>query len=456
MSSETRKTVAVIGAGPVGLATAAHLIERGMSPLVLEAGESIAAHFRSFRHVQLFSPWRFNIDAAVKRLLAASGWTEPPAEVLPTAGDMVDRYLEPFARLLHGRGALRLGHRVLGISRDGFDKLKSTGREEAPFVLRTATAEGVRDLLAWSVIDATGTWSRPNPLGANGLPAEGEAEARDRIAYGMPDIEGRDRARYAGKRVLVVGAGHSAAGDLLALSRLAAEAPGTRLAWAVRGKLPDRTFGGGANDGLPARGALGQRLKQLADRGQLELHADFRIAAVRASGSALEVTGTSGTGVAKSIAEIDEIIAATGSRPDLSLASELRVKLDPWIESTEQLAPLIDPNVHSCGSVPAHGHRELAHPEPRYYAVGAKSYGRAPNFLMATGYEQVRSVVAALAGDMAAADDVQLSLPETGVCSAGPELSGAGCCTTGEAPSSGAPARKPLAIPIAARTSCCG
>jgi len=117
------------------------------------------------------------------------------------------------------------------------------------------------------------------------------------------------------------------------------------------------------------------------------------------------------------IDDIDEIIAATGARPDLSLSRELRVRLDPLLESTDALAPLIDPNVHSCGTVRPHGHRELAHPEPGFYAIGAKSYGRAPNFLMATGYEQARSVVAALAGDLVAADDVQLELPETGVCS---------------------------------------
>jgi hypothetical protein len=119
---------------------------------------------------------------------------------------------------------------------------------------------------------------------------------------------------------------------------------------------------------------------------------------------------------APAIEGIDYIICSTGARPDLSITRELRVRHDPWLESTDALAPLIDPNEHSCGTVRPHGHRELAHPETGYYAVGAKSYGRAPNFLMATGYEQVRSVVAALVGDLVQADDVQLDLPETGVC----------------------------------------
>jgi hypothetical protein len=145
---------------------------------------------------------------------------------------------------------------------------------------------------------------------------------------------------------------------------------------------------------------------------------------------------------------IDEIVAATGARPDLSIARELRLRLDPWLESTDALAPLIDPNVHSCGTVRPHGHRELAHPEAGFYAIGAKSYGRAPNFLLATGYEQARSVVAALAGDLSAADDVQLELPQTGVCSVDlgnrvPAEASTGCC--------GGPTKAK-----AEATACCG
>jgi hypothetical protein len=443
--------VAVIGAGPIGLAAAAQLLERGFVPIVLEAGPSIATHFESFRHVQLFSPWRYNIDPAARRLLEASGWTAPPLDELPTAGATVDRYLAPLAALPAVAATLRFSHRVLNISREGFDKVKSYGRDDAPFVVRAATPEGVREVRAWTVIDASGTWGSPNPLGANGLPAIGEAEARARIAYGMPDILGRNRARYAGKRVLVAGAGHSAAGNLLSLAKLAVEAPGTRIVWSLRGHNFVRIFGGGENDGLAARGALGQRLKQLAESGRLEVQADFRTQAIRISEERLTVEGRGADGATRFIAGIDEIVVAAGGRPDLSIASELRLQLDSWIESTALLAPLIDPNVHSCGTVRPHGHRELAHPESRYYAVGAKSYGRAPNFLLATGHEQVRSVVAALAGDFAAADDVQLELPETGVCSTQFDEASSGCCTTGAA--------EPIAVAMPVpkkKNSCCG
>jgi thioredoxin reductase len=417
----------VLGAGPVGLAAAAHLIARGMTPLILEAGATVAANLDSYAHVRLFSPWQYNVDKAAKTLLEQAGWRQPDPDALPTAGELVQQYLRPLAELPAVAAALKLRHRVTAITRQGMDKVKTRGRGDAPFVIRAMTPEGERAFLASAVIDATGTWNQPNPLGADGLPALGEQAAREQIAYGMPDVLGASRARYAGRHVLVAGAGHSAAGTLLALAQLADEAPGTRIAWVLRGTGFERIFGGGANDGLQARGELGLRLKALKESGRLELHTGFRIHAVEPHDGKLRVTGQAGS---TPIDGIDEIIAATGARPDLSLSRELRVRNDPWLESTDALAPLIDPNEHSCGTVRPHGHAELAHPEPRYYAVGAKSYGRAPNFLMTTGYEQVRSVVAALAGDFAAADDVQLALPETGVChtSFTGEPGGAGCC----------------------------
>jgi thioredoxin reductase len=423
--------VAVIGAGPVGLAAAAHLVQRGLPVIVLEAGTGVATNLGSYRQVRLFSPWRYNIDRAARELLLAAGWSAPEDGALPTAGDVVDDYLAPLARTPALAPHIHFDTRVIAVSRDGFDKAKTAGREKADFLLQVQTHEGTRELRARAVIDASGTWSQPNPLGVHGLPAVGEAAAREHIVHGMPDILGADRARYAGRKVLVVGAGHTAAGNLLALATLAEQEELTRVAWAVRGTDLRRLFGGGAKDGLPARGELGQRLQALVEQGRLEMHLGFGIREIVMDTAGLRVLAVDPGKAA--IEGVDQIIASTGARPDLGIGRELRLRLDPWLESTESLAPLIDPNVHSCGTVRPHGHRELAHPEPGFYAIGAKSYGRAPNFLMATGYEQARSVVAALAGDLAAADDVQLELPETGVCSvdfASLDLTGGsgGCC----------------------------
>ena len=431
--SQDRPPVAVIGAGPAGLAAAAHLVGRGLPVEVFEAGPRVAQNLASVGHVRLFSPWRYNVDRAARALLQRAGHEVPDDDTLPTAGELVDRYLVPLARTPELEPHVHLGSRIIAISRVGVDKVRTEGREQADFVLQVQTAQGTQEWRARAVIDASGTWAQPNPIGANGLPVPGEAEAADRIAYGMPDILGGARERYAGRRVLVVGAGHSAAGNLLALAQLAGEVPGTHVVWAVRGNDLRRLFGGGANDGLPARGALGERLRSLVDAGRLEVHLGFGIAAVTRGPKGLRVVAADAAKAA--IDGIDEIVAATGSRPDLGPARELRVRLDPWLESAEALAPLIDPNVHSCGTARPHGHRELAHPEPGFYAIGAKSYGRAPNFLMATGHEQARSVAAAIAGDLQAADDVQLELPQTGVCSTDlatmPLASGAeagGCC----------------------------
>ncbi len=426
--SLSKLPVVVIGGGPVGLAALAQLLDRQMPALLLEAGPEVGAHFRQYGSVRLFSPWKFNIAEPVRAQLAATGWTSPPDDALPLAREIVDVVLAPFAHLPHVAPHIQTNHRVRSITRLGFDKVKTDGREAAPFEILIDTPEGEQTVLARAVIDASGTWSSPNPMGASGIAVPGEAAAADRVFYGIPDILERDRPRYAGKRVLVLGAGHTAANALLWLTELSDKDPATSIVWAVRGRAMARAFGGGAADQLPARGELGTRLRQLVNSGRLRFERDFKVREVVRDGSRLSVIGAGSDGTRRTVADIDEIICATGQRPDLSMTRELRLKLDPSIESTEALGPLIDPNVHSCGSVPPHGHRELAHPEHGFYTVGVKSYGRAPTFLMMTGYEQVRSVVAALAGDLQSADAVELVLPETGVCSTTSSASDSNCC----------------------------
>ncbi|MFE3449833.1 FAD-dependent oxidoreductase [Nonomuraea sp. NPDC059194] len=397
--------VVVIGAGPVGLAAAAHLAERGQDFLVLEAGDQIAASVVQWGHVRVFSPWTYNIDAAARRLLEAAGWTAPDADWLPTGAELIDDYLAPLAELFGPR--VRLGAKVTAISRLGYDRVRTNGRDDTPFLVRLQDGE---ELLARAVIDASGTYTSPNVLGASGLPAHGEATIE--IDHALPDVLGADRDRYEGKHTLVVGAGHSAATTLLALAQLES----TPITWAIRAAGAGRTYGGGEADALPARGALGTRLRAHVDAGRIRLLTGFYTHRVAATAEGIEVVSRDPSGAEQSVT-VDQIVSATGYRPDHSIAAELRLDLDPVLGSTRQLAPLIDPNQHSCGTVPAHGADELSHPEAGYYAVGVKSYGRAPTFLMATGYEQVRSVAAAIVGDWEAARDVQLDLPETGVCS---------------------------------------
>jgi len=431
--SSLGKTVAIIGAGPVGLAAAAHALERDMHPLVLEAGDQAGHSVRQWAHVRMFSPWRYNIDQAAERLLLAEGWNSPDPDQYPTGGELVEQYIGPLASRTRLKQNIHTSARVISISRAGFDKVKSAGREAAAFEIRYQNGKGASTLRADAVIDASGTWDIPNPAGVNGLEAIGEAQQADRIAYGMPDVLGHARPRYAGRSVAVLGAGHSAVGTIIDLARLKEAEPETRIVWLLRGDNPEKSFGGGANDKLAARGELGSVFARLVQSGSVAVEAGFRLTHISQSADKLRLGA--GSACCGRHVDVDELIVATGFRPDLSFLRELRIALDPALECPPALAPLIDPNLHSCGTVRPHGARELAQPEPGFYFAGMKSYGRAPTFLMMTGYEQVRSIVADIAGDREAAERVELVLPETGVCS-GPLVAAgeAEACCGGPAP----------------------
>ncbi|MFZ5495818.1 MAG: FAD-dependent oxidoreductase [Verrucomicrobiota bacterium] len=430
MNNHSQLPVAVIGTGPVGLAAAAHLLERGETPLVLEAGPAAGASIRHWAHVRMFSPWRYTVDAASRRLLERTGWQEPAATELPTGGDLVSKYLEPLATHTALRQLIHFNQRVTAVTRLMTDKVRTKERESRPFVIRTVAPDGTQnEYLAKAVIDASGTWTKPNPMGADGLQPMGEEHVRDRIDYGIPDVRGARRSEFVGTTVIVVGSGHSAFNAVLDLLALKQEVPETRVVWAMRRASHDKVFGGGAADALPARGELGQRAKDAIASGALSVITPFSIQRLaRVSGGRVQVTGER-EGREQSL-EVDRIIVATGFRPDIDMLREVRLELDPWLESTRALGPLIDPNLHSCGTVRPHGARELAHPEKDFYIVGMKSYGRAPTFLLATGYEQVRSVVAELVSDHEGAARVELDLPETGVCGlpGSGDAVGEGCC----------------------------
>ncbi|KUL44464.1 FAD-dependent oxidoreductase [Streptomyces regalis] len=425
--------VVVIGAGPVGLAAAAHLVERGIEPLVLEAGPSAGTAVRGWAHVRLFSPWAEVTAPAAEKLLAPTGWVRPDGATYPTGGDWAEQYLQPLADVLGDK--VRYGVTVTGVARAGRDRIVDAGRDEQPFTIHIETTEGREErITARAVIDASGSWSTPSPLGGNGLPALGEKAAGDRISYRVPDLKDPAvRARYAGKRTAVVGSGDSAFTALAYLADLAKEEDGTHAVWILRRGITGSTYGGGEADELPARGALGLRAKAAVEDGYASAVTGFRTAAVERSGGQLVLVAEDG----HRLEEVDEVIVLTGFRPDLSFLSELRLGLDERLQAPTALAPLIDPNAHSCGTVYPHGVNELSHPEKDVYLVGMKSYGRAPTFLAMTGYEQTRSIAAALAGDQEAAERVELTLPETGVCGGAglfdePEAAqagvGGGCC----------------------------
>ncbi|MFC9895063.1 FAD-dependent oxidoreductase [Nocardia sp. NPDC127579] len=436
--------VVVIGAGPVGLAAAAELRERGLTPLVFERGATAGAAVAEWNHVRLFSRWGELVAPAARRLLETAGWVGPQPDSYPTGQQWAGEYLIPLAEAL-GDDIVHLETEVVGVTRRGRDRVVDAGRDSEPLIVRIRRADGREERVpARAVIDASGTWGTPNPLGGDGLAALGETAAAKAISYRVPDLEDETvRARYAGKHTVIAGSGHSALTAIVALAGLAKSEPGTRLSWVLRRGEIGNTFGGGAADQLPARGALGLRAEQALDDGLLRVVTGFRTATVEpATDGRVALVAEAGA----RIEDVDQVVALTGFRPELSWLSEIRLGLDPVLQAPIELAPLIDPNVHSCGTVYPHGVNELSHPEPGFYLAGMKSYGRAPTFLALTGYEQVRSIAAALAGDHESAARVELSLPDTGVCGGAGIFdepgsvevtalsSGAGCCGGSPAP----------------------
>ncbi len=405
--------VVVIGAGPVGLAAAAHLADRGIDFVVVEAASTPAAAVQQWGHTRLFSAWREVVDPVARRLLEATGWTMPAEGRAPTGRELVDDYLRPLAELPAIAAHIRYGARVTGVAREGMDRTRSADRENTPFLVRTPKGE----LLARAVLDASGTYDSPNSLLSTGLPTIDDA----RISHALPDVLGRERERFAGRHTIVVGAGHSAANTLISLVRLQRDAPGTRITWLIRNAGAVRVSSS-VDDELVGRAQLGARVDRYVEAGAVDKIDSFEIGRVESRPDGIHLSGTRRGELAEVTADV--VVNATGFRPDLAPLREIRTDLDAVVEAPRLLAPLIDPNVHSCGTVEPHGFRELTHPEHGFFLVGMKSYGRAPTFLLATGYEQVRSIVAWLAGDMASASRVELTLPATGVCS----TDAGGCC----------------------------
>ncbi len=277
--------VVVVGAGPVGLAAAAELIERGQWPLVLEKADRVGAAVAEWHHVRLFSQWSELVDPAAERLLAGAGWQRPADAEYPTGEQWANRYLRPLADLFGDQ--VRFGAEVVGVARRGRDRVVDAGRDTEPLTVHVRYADGGEErITARAVIDASGTWGDPNPLGGDGLPALGEHAAADRISYRVPDLTDDDvRARYAGRHVVIAGSGHSALTALVAFADLAEREPATRVTWLLRRGTVGSTFGGGESDQLPARGALGLRAKAAVDAGRIGVVPGFRTETVSTDGT---------------------------------------------------------------------------------------------------------------------------------------------------------------------------
>ncbi|UGY91232.1 hypothetical protein [Streptomyces gobiensis] len=384
--------VAILGAGPVGLDAALACADAGWPFTVYEASDTVAAHVRDWGHVRLFTPWDLNISRRMRTHLIAAGHPVPSGDDCPTGAELVARLLEPLAGLPALGGRIRLGTRAVAVARTGLlkhEQIASDARAAAPFTLLLDTPDGEDTAEAGLVLDCTGTYSHPNPLGDGGIPAPGERALAHRITRTLPPTD--DPGRWAGT-VLLIGAGKSAqtaARDLAAL-------PGTRLVWAVR--APDPHWGAVPDDTLPGRQELVETSQALTDgtNERVTVHTGTHIQSLRPDGDRVRVTLATAQG--RQEIACDHVISLTGYTGDTGLYRQLQVHECYATGAPMNLsAALLAAAGGDCLAQPAPGIGQLRSPEKHFFVLGAKSYGRLNTFLLRTGYEQIDAVVAAYA-----------------------------------------------------------
>jgi len=394
----------IVGAGPIGLEAAVQAVAAGFDVKVLEAGNAVADHVRQWGHVRLFTPFGMNHSRAGQdAVLAGDLVTDLPApDAILSGAEFVERYIEPLAAspLLSGR--VRTGRRVVAIARHGLLKMESSGeqRRRSPFVLLIEKPGGTERIMeADAVIDATGVYGRPNYFGPGGMPAIGERAAAAAIRYGLPDIAGRDRELFLGKRAVLIGAGYSAATSALALRSLVEEDERTSFVWLTRVNRdkPVRTI---PHDGLAGRRELASRANEICrqDHDRMRHIPGAWVDRVdRRGDSQVVISVHSARGNRERIAG-DVVVANVGFAPDESLYEHLQVQ--PCVETgaaanlTKHLRARAE--TQSFDS-PLAAMDALRHPEPDFFVIGAKSFGRDPTFLLQDGLAQVEQVIDELA-----------------------------------------------------------
>jgi thioredoxin reductase len=373
------RTVAILGAGPAGLAAACACLARGFEPLVLERdrpGASLAA----MGPTRFFTPLGMNVHPEV---LALAGGDRDPTS-LCTSGEIA-QILQAAAASPRLAGRVRMGHRVVRVARHTFSRGDYAGnpiRRELPFRVVATTPEGERTFEADAVLDASGTYGNPVPLAASGWTSVAARAIRD-----LGTLHAR-RRELVGQRVLLVGHGHSAANAVLVLESIARESERTRVVWALRSRNR-RPLATAPSDPLPERARIVAQANALAEAPPpwLRVERAAFVESVSTSRGGLEASLSGGRNV-----EVDTVVALVGYRPDLEPLSELPLEISPATEGSMRLSRALA-NVTDCLSVPAIAPADLASGEPRFHLIGAKSYGRARTFLLATGYAQIASVV---------------------------------------------------------------
>jgi hypothetical protein len=411
MAVDTPARIAVLGAGPIGLEAALYARFLGYDVDVFERGR-VCEHLLQWGHVRLFSPFGLNRSTLGLAALHAQcdTWQPPDDASLLTGRDLAEGYYLPLAQSDLLVDHIQQQTEVLAIARDGLlkgDQIGDPERREVDFRILTRDANGQeKTSTAAVVIDATGTFGQPNGLGSGGLPAAGERDATDRIEQRLPDVLGKDRSLYAGKRTLVIGAGYSAATSIVALDQLAKEVPETRVVWITRDDRHSRhePIARIPHDSLDERDRLAQQANQLAsDAGGPITH--WPGTTVQRITAPIVPNGDDRDGNSSNSFEIelagghadtisvDRIIANVGYRPDNRLHDELQVQHCYATDGPMKLAAaLAEHDTADCLDQRSHDAESLVSPEADFYILGSKSYGRSSNFLLSVGLEQIRQI----------------------------------------------------------------
>ena len=394
--SESSPHIAILGAGPIGLEAALAAAEGEFSFTLYEASpEGVGGNVRDWGHVRLFTPWDLNVSPRARRMLSAARVGVPKGKNCPTGTELVQQLLQPIAELPAISGSIELGCRVKAIGRLGMlkrDEIGTEARAQQPFRLLVVDAEGEERIdQADIVFDCTGSYEHPNWLGDGGIPAPGEAAVEDRIVRRIPDFVAEEEA-WAGKSILLVGAGYSALAAARDLAALAEKHLGTTIVWAIRDEQPP--WDAEAEDPLPERAALTRRAAEIAaGHPAVEVKTGMVVERLIPRNTSVKVILRSRFGGDEETVRVDRVLALTGSSGDHQLYRQLQVHECFATGAPMKLAAaLLGSSGGDCLDQTSHGAETLKNPEPGFFILGSKSYGSNTTFLMRVGWEQVDEV----------------------------------------------------------------
>jgi flavin-dependent dehydrogenase len=391
--------IAILGAGPVGLEAALAAVDAGRSFTLYESAPHAAGNVRDWGHVHLFTPWKMNVSPRMCRHLETAGIDVPGGDACPTGNDLAECLLDPLAALTSVAPHMRTGTKVLSVARQGLLKHEEIGSEERarrPFRLVVRDANGSERVdHADVVLDCTGTYGVANALGEGGVPAPGEGAAEAYILRHIPEVDTEPEA-WAGKTLLVTGAGHSAQTAICDLVDLAERYPGTRITWALRRAEP--TWAIDPDDPLPERCRLTERAAAIAAGASdlVEVLTGVTVDGVERTGEGVVVTLAHADG-SRLTRRADLVVSLTGYIGDAGLHRQLQVHECYATSGPMKLAAaLLGQGSANCLEQTSHGPDTLTNPEPGFFILGIKSYGRSPGFLMQVGWSQVEEVFSLL------------------------------------------------------------